>query len=101
MYKREVFSAILYCFYTNVLFASLKKKKVGCWVQGMYAGVLGYADDTLALCPSREGLQEMMTTFQEYAKSHNLKFSTHVDPMKSKTKCLAFLKHERPLTRLC
>ena len=66
----------------------------------MYAGVLGYADDTLALCPSREGLQEMMKTFEEYAKSHNLKFSTNVDPVKSKTKCLAFLKHERPLKKI-
>ena len=66
----------------------------------MYAGVLGYADDTLALSPSREGLQEMMATFQDYAMSHNLKFSTHEDPKKSKTKCLAFLKQERPLKKI-
>ena len=42
----------------------------------------------------------MMKTFQEYAKTHNLKFSTHVEPAKSKTKCLAFLKHDRPLKKI-
>ena len=34
---------------------------------------------------------------------HNLKFSTHVDPVKSKTKCLAFLKKTREIqpVKLC
>ena len=54
---------------------------------------MGYADDTLALCPSREGLQEVMKTCEEYAKTHNLQFSNNSDPNKSKTKCLAFLKN--------
>ena len=56
----------------------------------MFCGLLGYADDTIALCPSREGLQEMMTTCEQYAASHNLQFSTNIDPKKSKTKCLAY-----------
>ena len=34
--------------------------------------------------------QDMLVTCEEYAKEHNLKFSTDpVNPRKSKTKCLA------------
>ena len=85
----------------NGLFQLLRKKKVGCWiVLGMFCGLLGYADDTIALCPSCEGLQDMMTTCEQYAASHNLQFSTNIDPKKSKTKCLAFLKKERELKKI-
>ena len=37
-----VLSAILYCFYVNGLFQLLRKRKQGCWVQGTYAGIVGY-----------------------------------------------------------
>ena len=95
-----VLSAILYCLYTDGLFQLLRKKKIGCWIQGVFCGVLGYADDIMALCPSREGLQQMMSTCEEYAREHNLQFSTHIDPKKSKTKCLAFLKKNRELKKI-
>ena len=40
---------------------------------------------------------------EEYAASHNLKFSTDPDPRKCKTKCLAYLKKPRelPSKKLC
>ena len=85
-----VISAILYCFYVNDLFKTLRKKKSGCSIQGFYIGILGYTDDNLLLAPFREAIQEMLDTCHTYAKDHNLKFSTDPLPEKSKTKCLIF-----------
>ena len=42
----------------------------------------------------------MIKTCEEFALSHNLKFSTDPDPRKCKTKTLAFLKKPRPLPNL-
>ena len=92
-----VISAILYCFYTNTLFQLLRDQKVGCWIQGKFSGAVGYADDNLVMSPTLEGLQQMMSTCDKFATDHNLQFSTNLIPKKSKTKCLAYLKKERPL----
>ena len=46
------------------------------------------------------GLQEMLLVCEQYAKTHNLKFSTDTNPQKSKTKCMAFLKKEKELRGL-
>ena len=45
-----------------------------------------------------EGLQTMMKICEEFAVEHNLSFSTNVNPKKSKTKCVAFLKKPRALS---
>ena len=37
----------------------------------------------------------MVNICQEFASSRNLKFSTNIDTVKSKTKCLIFSKHVR------
>ena len=95
-----ILSAVLYCVYTNELFAKLRRLKIGCHVSKTYVGVLGYADDLLLLSPSLDGLQEMLKVCEEYAESHNLKFSTNVNPQKSKTKCMAFLHKDRELRGL-
>ena len=42
----------------------------------------------------------MLQTCEEYAKEHNLVFSTDPDPKKSKTKCIAYLKTQRNLRKL-
>ena len=91
-------SAILYCFYMNGLFTLLRERKSGCWVSGEFFGMIGYSDDNWILAPSRTALQEMLTTCEEYANMHNLKFSTDLDPRKCKTKCIAFLKKSRDLS---
>ena len=95
-----VLSAILYCIYVNGLFERLRSRRSGCWMGSTYLGILGYADDNFLLAPSREALQSMLDTCDEYAKEHNLRFSTHVNPAKSKTKCLAFLKKQRMIQPL-
>ena len=39
----------------------------------------------------------MLKTISDYAKEHNLSFSTHPEPRRCKTKLMAFLKKPRPL----
>ena len=95
-----VISPRLYCIYTDGLFSLLRQKRTGCWVGDHYVGILGYADDLLLIAPSRDALQEMINTCEAYAKDLNLAFSTHSDPRKSKTKCMAFLKKERDLKNI-
>ena len=69
-----VLSPHFYCIYTNDLFTVLRRKKTGCWVEGKFVGILGYADDLLLLSPSLDGLQEMVESCGEYARSLNLYF---------------------------
>ena len=90
-----ILSGIFYCFYTNDLFNILRKRRTGCWVNGVFMGIFGYSDDNFLVAPSLDALQEMLVTCQEYAEEHNLKFSTHADPIKCKTKCISFLIKER------
>ena len=95
-----VLSAIAYCFYCENLFALLKQRRSGCWVLGNYHGIFGYSDDNWLLAPSLNALQDMLHTCEEYAISHNLKFSTDPNPVKCKTKLMAFLKKPRELPGL-
>ena len=90
-----VLSAIAYCVYVNGLFQELRKNRSGCWIGHTFLGILGYSDDNFLLAPSREALQNMLKICENYAAEHGLKFSTDIDPKKSKTKCLAFLQKER------
>ena len=53
-------------------------------------GALMYVDDLALLAPTRRVLVEMLMVVERYGQSHNLKFSTDVDPKKSKTKCIFF-----------
>ena len=92
-----VLSAILFCIYINDLFTTLRKNRTGCWINGEFFGVMGYADDILLLSPTHDGLQEMVDTCATFMRAHNLTFSTHPTPSKCKTKCLAFLKKDRTL----
>ena len=88
-----VLSPHFYCIYTNDLFTVLQRKKTGCWVEGKFVGILGYTDDLLLFSPSLDGLQKMAESCGKYG-SLNLSFSTNVNRMKCKTKCMAFLKQE-------
>ena len=98
-----VLSAIFYCIYMNELFKILRKSRFGCWVNGEFFGILGYSDDNFLLAPSIFALQQMAIICEEYAKSHDLKFSTDPNPKKCKTKCIAFMKKKRelPSIQLC
>ena len=95
-----VLSAILFCVYIDFLISQLRRNRTGCWVNGDYVGVIVYADDIVLLSPTLDGLLEMIHTCSTYAKNHKLPFSTHDNPRKSKTKCMAFLKKKRDLKKL-
>ena len=62
----------------------------------VFAGIFGYSDDNLLLAPSLDSLQEMLKVCEQYAAEHNLKFSTNENPVKCKTKCIAFQKQDHP-----
>ena len=98
-----IISAILYCFYVNELFQKLRSESFGCWINGKYAGIFGYSDDNLLIAPSIHALQEMLSICERFAEAHNLQFSTNKNPVKCKTKCIAFLrkKRELPGMKLC
>ena len=95
-----VLSAILFCVYINDLFQILRRNKSGCWVDGQFYGILGYADDIMLISPTIDGLQDMINQSANFMRSHNLTFSTNQDPKKCKTKCIAFTKRERDLKPL-
>ena len=95
-----VLSAIAYCFYCEDLFKLLKQRRTGCWILGNYHGIFGYSDDNWLLAPSLNALQDMLKTCEEYAAGHNLKFSTDPDPVRCKTKLMAFMKKPRDLPEL-
>ena len=98
-----VISAILYCFYGNILFSNLRKSGYGCWINGAYTGIYGYSDDNFLLAPSLYALQKMLEICEDFASSHGLLFSTDADPSKCKTKCIAFTRKPTTLQdiRLC
>ena len=95
-----VLSAVLFCIYIDDLIKKLRKNRDGCWVNNEYVGIIVYADDIVLLSPTIDGLQNMIDTCFGYAKSHNLTFSTHENPAKSKMKCMAFLLKKRELRKL-
>lgn len=95
-----ILSALLYNIYVDEMFTRLRKNKIGCWIDGTYLGIFGYADDIFLISPTVDGLQSMISTCEEYGTEHGLTFSTDSDPRKSKTKCLAFLRKQRELQPL-
>ena len=87
-----VISPIFFSFYMDNLFDLLQSNRSGCIISNYYAGCYGYADDLLFLCPSRSGLQEMLSIAEKYVEEHSISFSTDPEPRKSKTKGIIFTK---------
>ena len=67
---------------------------MGCYICNVFFACFGYADDLLLLSASRSGLQELVKICEIFAKKKCLKFSTNINPDKSKTKCLIFSKRK-------
>ena len=95
-----VSSPILFGLYVDKLIHLLRNSKLGCCIGSSYYGIMVYADDIILLCPSRMGLQAMMDICQKFAVNNNLKFSTHHDPVKSKTKCIHFSRKKLDLAKI-
>ena len=91
--------AIAYCLYVcwEELFSTLRRRHSCCWVRGYWSCIFGYSDNNWLLAPSPSAPQNILKTCEEYAASHNLRFSTHSIPKKCKTKFMAFLSKPRKL----
>jgi hypothetical protein len=76
--------------YIDPLITSLRHSGIGCTIKGYWFGSFFYADDGTLLCPSISGLQKMVEICEKHANENNLEFSTDPNPIKSKTKCIAF-----------
>lgn len=96
----KILAGFAYCFYCFDFFDLLKSSGYGCTIQGEYAGIFGYSDDDILLAPSIAALQGMLNIAESYADSHGLKFSTNLDPKKSKTKCISWMHSPRPLPKM-
>ena len=93
-----VLSPILFSLYIDDLFTEMSQSGLGCYINNVFYGILGYADDLVLLSPSRYGLQCMLNLAKSFLEKKGLKISVnHVMPMKSKTKCVAFGIKQDPL----
>ena len=77
-----VSSGILFAVYIDDILTLLRKSGLGCHINGVFYGVVVYADDILLLSASRSGLQEMVNICHRAATERNLSFGTHEDPQK-------------------
>ena len=79
-----VLSPILFTLYIDDLLIQLQKSNLGCNFNGIYAGVLGYADDLTLLSPSLHALNRMIHICENYAKEYDIAFNA------KKTMCIKY-----------
>ena len=70
-----VLSPFLFTVYMDELLVTLKNNGVGCHMGHHFVGAFGYADDIILLCPSLEGMREMVKICEHYAAIHNILFN--------------------------
>ena len=81
--------------YLDPLFSMLRKEGWGCTIDGVWCGVVGYADDLILLAPCRQAAQLMLQICEQFAEEHNISFSTDQDPAKSKSKAIYMIGKSR------
>ena len=86
----SVLSPTLFSVYLDDLLDRLRKLGVGCHVGGLWYGASCFADDLILLAPARTAAEMMLQCCEQYAKEHNLQFSTDPNPSRSKSKCIYF-----------
>ncbi len=78
-----VLSPLLFNIYVDNLFDILKSYGVGCYINDVFTGVFGYADDLVLLAPSLRSLKAMIAKCEVYAAEHQIIYN----PKKSKLVC--------------
>ena len=91
-----VASPLYFNIYLVDLFAEMRDSGLGCYIDGFFYGLLGYADDCALISPSRDGLQRMLDICVRYFLQHGIKISVNAIAEQSKTKCLAFNVKSEP-----
>ncbi len=61
------FSTILFAVYIDGLLRRLKESGIGCYMGNSYVRGMGFADDIKLLCPSLNGMQQMVDMSIDYA----------------------------------
>ena len=83
-----VISSFFWNLYLDDLLKELRRSGFGCSIAGVFMGATGYADDLLLMSPTRSGMVAMLKICERYTEEHNISFSIHEDPKKSKTKVI-------------
>ena len=78
-----VISPVLYNLYTDNLLTQLKQSGLGCYIEHVFSGALGYADDLVLLAPSLHGITSMISICELYAVEYDIMYN----PKKSKLIC--------------
>ena len=71
----------------NDLLSLLRKKGVGCYIEGLFLGSIMFADDIVLCAPSRSAMQILIAACSSYCKEYCLSFNTR------KSKSLVFGKN--------
>ena len=79
-----VLSPDLYSLYIDDLITILKSLGIGCYVRGIFAASLFYADDMAVLAPSIKGLQKLLDACNSYCEVWDIKLN------EKKTKNICF-----------
>ena len=71
----SIASPLLYAVYMDSLLELLQNAGIGCWIGQQFTGAICYADDLTLLSPSKQGLQKMIDTCNDYAMDYGVKFN--------------------------
>jgi hypothetical protein len=80
-----ILSPYLFNVYMDELSGRLNNCHIGCCLNGVCLNHLFYADDSVLLAPSADGLQKLLNICSEFAKSKDIIYNI------KKTKCMIFL----------
>ena len=95
----SIASPVFWAVYCDNLIQKLRRLGVGAHVAGLFMGVAAYADDLVLIAPTRHAMQLMLSLCEGYAEEHNIKFSTDMNPKKSKSKCIYMVGNSRNLVK--
>ena len=82
-----------------MLIKELRHLGVGAHIAGRFMGATAYADNLVLVAPTRHSMQLMLGVCEDYANRYNILFSTHENPILSKTKCILMVGDKRNLAK--
>ena len=95
----SIASPVLWAVYCDQLIKELRHLGLGAHVAGLFMGVAAYADDLVLVAPTRHAMQLMLAVCEKYAEQYNIKFSTDINPNKSKSKCIYMVGNKREMPK--
>ena len=69
-----VLSPVLFSLYLNYLVSQFRHLGIGCYMNGLFAGVFIYADGTTQLEPSRTSLVLILEKYESFSLTHDILF---------------------------